>query len=55
MDKIIIRGGNKLKGKIPISGAKNSALTLLPCALLTDEPLTLATCHDWPILTASST
>jgi UDP-N-acetylglucosamine 1-carboxyvinyltransferase len=41
MDKIIIRGGNKLNGKIPISGAKNSALTLLPCALLTDEPLTL--------------
>ena len=41
MDKIIVRGGNRLKGKIPISGAKNSALTLLPCALLTDEPLTL--------------
>ncbi|MEZ5709087.1 MAG: UDP-N-acetylglucosamine 1-carboxyvinyltransferase [Blastomonas sp.] len=41
MDKIIIRGGNRLKGNIPISGAKNSALTLLPCALLTDEPLTL--------------
>ncbi|CAN1485755.1 MurA UDP-N-acetylglucosamine enolpyruvyl transferase [Sphingomonadaceae bacterium] len=41
MDKIIIRGGNQLRGKIPISGAKNSALTLLPCALLTDEPLTL--------------
>ncbi len=41
MDKIIVRGGNALKGKIPISGAKNSALTLLPCALLTDEPLTL--------------
>lgn len=41
MDKIIIRGGNQLNGKIPISGAKNSALTLLPCALLTDEPLTL--------------
>jgi UDP-N-acetylglucosamine 1-carboxyvinyltransferase len=41
MDKIIIRGGNRLSGAIPISGAKNSALTLLPCALLTDEPLTL--------------
>ncbi len=41
MDKIIVRGGNALKGSIPISGAKNSALTLLPCALLTDEPLTL--------------
>jgi UDP-N-acetylglucosamine 1-carboxyvinyltransferase len=26
---------------VPVSGAKNSALTLLPCALLTDEPLTL--------------
>ncbi len=41
MDRILIRGGNRLKGRIAISGAKNSALTLLPCALLTDEPLTL--------------
>ena len=41
MDKLIITGGNRLEGTLPISGAKNSALTLLPCALLTDEPLTL--------------
>ena len=41
MDRIIIRGGRRLEGRIPISGAKNAALTLLPCALLTDEPLTL--------------
>jgi UDP-N-acetylglucosamine 1-carboxyvinyltransferase len=41
MDRIVIRGGRPLRGKIPISGAKNAALTLLPCALLTDEPLTL--------------
>jgi len=41
MDRIIIRGGNRLHGKLPISGAKNAALTLLPCALLTAEPLTL--------------
>jgi len=41
MDKIIIRGGKRLSGTVPISGAKNAALTLLPCALLTDEPLTL--------------
>ena len=41
MDKIIIRGGNRLSGTLPVSGAKNAALTLLPCALLTDEPLTL--------------
>ncbi len=41
MDRIIIRGGNRLAGRIPVSGAKNAALTLMPCALLTDEPLTL--------------
>ena len=41
MDRIIIRGGRRLEGRVPISGAKNAALTLLPCALLTDEPLTL--------------
>ncbi|HEY6916075.1 MAG TPA: UDP-N-acetylglucosamine 1-carboxyvinyltransferase [Allosphingosinicella sp.] len=41
MDKIIIKGGRRLEGRIAISGAKNAALTLLPCALLTDEPLTL--------------
>jgi UDP-N-acetylglucosamine 1-carboxyvinyltransferase len=41
MDKIVINGGKTLSGDLPISGAKNSALTLLPCALLTDEPVTL--------------
>ena len=41
MDRILIRGGNRLSGKLPISGAKNAALTLMPCALLTDQPLTL--------------
>lgn len=41
MDRIHIRGGHRLSGRLPISGAKNAALTLMPCALLTDEPLTL--------------
>ena len=41
MDQIRIQGGARLSGRLPISGAKNAALTLLPCALLTDEPLTL--------------
>ncbi len=41
MDSIKITGGKRLEGKIPISGAKNSALTLLPCALLTSGKLTL--------------
>ncbi|MBZ6377652.1 UDP-N-acetylglucosamine 1-carboxyvinyltransferase [Pacificimonas flava] len=41
MDKIVIRGGQSLKGRLQISGAKNAALTLIPAALLTEEPLTL--------------
>ena len=41
MDSIWIKGGKALNGEIQISGAKNSALTLLPCALLTEDPLTL--------------
>ncbi len=41
MDKLIVRGGTRLTGTIPISGAKNAALTLIPCALLTEEAVTL--------------
>jgi UDP-N-acetylglucosamine 1-carboxyvinyltransferase len=41
MDIIILHGGRRLEGRIPISGAKNACLTLMPAALLTDEPLTL--------------
>jgi UDP-N-acetylglucosamine 1-carboxyvinyltransferase len=42
MDRILIRGGNRLNGEIPISGAKNAALPLMVASLLTDEPLVLA-------------
>jgi len=41
MDKIRIRGGARLKGEIPIGGAKNAALPLMAACLLTDAPLTL--------------
>ncbi|MGE3623537.1 MAG: UDP-N-acetylglucosamine 1-carboxyvinyltransferase [Bdellovibrionales bacterium] len=41
MDRMRIRGGTPLKGKIHISGAKNAALPLLAASLLTDERLTL--------------
>lgn len=41
MDKLIITGGRELRGSIPISGAKNSALKLMAASLLTREPLTL--------------
>jgi UDP-N-acetylglucosamine 1-carboxyvinyltransferase len=34
MDKIVVEGGGRLVGKIPISGAKNAALPLLAAALL---------------------
>jgi len=41
MDSIIVTGGRELHGSIPIAGAKNACLTLMPATLLTDEPLTL--------------
>jgi len=41
MDSILVRGGRRLEGRIPISGAKNACLALMPAALLTDAPLTL--------------
>ena len=37
MDKILVTGGNRLCGKIDISGAKNAALAILPATILTDE------------------
>ncbi|MGE5547650.1 MAG: UDP-N-acetylglucosamine 1-carboxyvinyltransferase [Solirubrobacterales bacterium] len=42
MDRIRIVGGTPLKGIIPIGGAKNAALALMPAALLTDQTLTLS-------------
>ncbi|OJH43845.1 UDP-N-acetylglucosamine 1-carboxyvinyltransferase [Paracoccus sp. SM22M-07] len=41
MDQIIVEGNGPLKGEIPIAGAKNACLTLMPATLLTDQPLTL--------------
>ena len=41
MDSILVKGNGPLKGQIPIAGAKNACLTLMPATLLSDEPLTL--------------
>lgn len=41
MEKIIISGGNELCGTIKISGAKNSAVALIPAAILSDEEVTI--------------
>ncbi len=45
MDKFRIRGGNPLKGRVTISGAKNSALPCMAAAILTSETVTL---HNLP-------
>ena len=45
MDKFLVRGGNPLRGKIEIGGAKNSALPCLAATLLTSETVTL---HNVP-------
>ena len=37
MQKIIINGGHELTGEIKISGAKNSAVALIPAAILSDD------------------
>lgn len=37
MDKLVIEGGSRLCGKVDISGAKNSAVAILPATLLADE------------------
>src|ERR687884_1221450 len=45
MDKFRIRGGHKLRGRVEISGAKNSALPCMAAAILTGETVTL---HNVP-------
>ena len=39
--RLLVRGGRRLQGSVPLSGAKNSALKLLAASLLTDEPCTM--------------
>ena len=41
MDSILVRGNGPLNGEIPIAGAKNACLALMPATLLSEEPLTL--------------
>lgn len=46
MSKFIVNGGRKLEGRIKLSGNKNSALKLIPAALLGDSPTTLTNVPD---------
>jgi UDP-N-acetylglucosamine 1-carboxyvinyltransferase len=42
MDKLLIKGGNRLSGDIDISGAKNAALPILCAGLLTSDSVQLS-------------
>ena len=41
MDKLMIQGGLPLEGTVQISGAKNSAVALIPAAILADSTVTI--------------
>ena len=41
MKRIIINGGKTLTGTIPITGAKNSAVAIIPASILCDEQTTI--------------
>lgn len=41
MEKLMIAGGYPLKGTVRISGAKNSAVALIPATILADSPVTI--------------
>ena len=41
MKKIVIKGNQPLAGEVTISGAKNSAVALIPAAILADSPVIL--------------
>lgn len=41
MEKLMIAGGYPLKGSVRISGAKNSAVALIPATILADSPVTI--------------
>jgi UDP-N-acetylglucosamine 1-carboxyvinyltransferase len=52
MDKIVIRGGERLSGEVQVSGAKNAALPLLASGLLPTGPSTF---QNVPLLNDVST
>ena len=37
MEKLLVRGGNRLHGEVTISGAKNAAVAILPACLLVKD------------------
>lgn len=52
MDKLIVKGGNPIRGEVTISGAKNAVLPIIIGALLADDVTVL---HDVPKLSDVAT
>lgn len=48
MSKIVVRGGKRLKGKVKVSGAKNSVLPVIAAAILGEEGVSVI--QDAPLL-----
>ena len=46
MDKLVVKGGARLKGRVEISGSKNSALPILAATLLTPEECVIRNVPD---------
>lgn len=46
MQRIVIRGGNALQGRVEVSGAKNAALPLMAATLLTEGPCDITNVPD---------
>ncbi len=53
MDKLRIQGGNQINGTIAISGAKNAALPLMACSILSQHPLHLSNIPDLADITST--
>ena len=34
MDKLVVKGGKRLKGEVTVSGAKNAAVAVIPAAVM---------------------
>ena len=48
MSRLLINGGNRLKGEVRVSGSKNAILPVLAASLLTEKPVII---HDYPKIT----
>lgn len=54
MQKLIVNGGQRLRGELPLQGSKNSALPIMAAALLSGEECTLKNCPKLTDIYAAS-